>query len=204
MTENRIFIKVPLLNLRQIWSGNWVFVLLLTLFLVLPAAAYDVIPTSDYQFPAGGNFPAMLKVNETIECGNYAFRLTYQPLISKSMHSIIGDYDLRYLTLRVAITNNGEETIGWISPDSFKLQEIYRNRIYGTYLLDSLMSAKAAAGFSTKAFYAPIQPGATLQTALVFAVFPEAEGWIFTLSPYTFGEEADETVQFLLPAAIIQ
>ena len=66
------------------------------------------------------------------------------------------------------------------------------------------MSAKAAAGFSTKAFYAPIQPGATLQTALVFAVFPEAEGWIFTLSPYVLGGEAEESVQFMLPAAIVQ
>ena len=204
MTKIRRIIGAAHRKFSRSCFGKWMLVLLLTFFFVFPAAAYDVIPTSDYKFPAGENFPAVLKVNEAIECGNFAFRLTYQPLISKSMHSIIGDYDLQYLTLRVAITNNGEETIGWISPDSFKLQEIYRNRIYGTYLLDSLMSAKAAAGFSTKAFYAPIQPGATLQTALVFAVFPEAEGWIFTLSPYVFGGEAEESVQFMLPAAIVQ
>ena len=178
--------------------------LILCLLICFPAAAYDVIPSAEYDFPDGSQLPGVLNVGGTIECGNYSFRLTHQPVVSKSMNSIIGDYDFQYLIVRAAITNNSDETVGWIAPDSFSLREVYRNREYGTYLFDPLMSAKGAAGYSVNAFYSPIAPGDSLQTVLVFDVFPEADSWIFRLSPHVFGEDADESVEFMLPQAYFQ
>ena len=111
---------------------------------------------------------------------------------------------MKYMILRVGITNNGEETVGWLTPDSFVLQEYYRNRIYGKTRLNSLMSARISAGYSLKTFYNAIEPGQMLLTPLVFDVFPEADGWILTFSPHVFGEKANESVQFRLPKAVIQ
>ena len=173
-------------------------------FTVLPAAAYQIVFTEDYPFPDGSKLPEVLDLYKPVECGNYSISLMYLPLVTKSMNSIVGDYDFRYLTLRVAITNNSEETVGWLSPDSFGIKEVYRNRIYGTYKFDPLMSAKGAKGYSMNAFYSPIAPGATLSTMLVFDVFPEADSWIMTFRPHVLGEDPVETVEFTLPAAIFQ
>lgn len=180
------------------------FVLAALFALFFPVSAFDVIPSQDYEFPEGDFLPEVLNVNQVIECGDFSFRLTYPPLVSKSMNSIVGDNDLRYLILRVGITNNREETIGWISPESFSIREVYRNRYYGTYPMDPLMSAKGAKGYSDPAFYSPIKPGETLRTMIVFPVYPEAEYWVMTLTPFIFGEKPGESVVFTLPKANYQ
>lgn len=171
---------------------------------LVSASGFDVIPSESYDFPVDGSFPPAIKVGETIECGDYAFQIMYPPVLAKSFQGMIASKDLKYLTMRVGITNNSEETIGWIAPDSFRVQEIIRNQIFGTYKLDYLMSAKAAAGYSWKAFYSAIAPGETLQTLIVFSVFQEANDWIFYLSPHIFGESSKETIQFRLPAVTVQ
>ena len=177
---------------------------LLLLLTVLPAAAYQIVLTENYAFPDGSSLPEVLDLYKTVDCGSYSISLTHWPLVTKSMNSIVGDYDFQFLTIRVAITNNSEETIGWLAPDSFGLKEVYRNRIYGTYTFDPLMSAKGAKGFSLNAFYSPIAPGATLQTMLIFDVFPEANSWIFTFSPHVLGEDPEDSIEFTLPAAVFQ
>ena len=174
------------------------------LFFLIPVCNADVIPSKEYPFPDGSELPPVLNVGVPMECGDYEIRLISQPIITKSMHAIVADDDMKYMILRVGITNNGEETVGWLTPDSFELQEIYRNKLYGKTLLNSLMSARISAGYSLKTFYAGIEPGQMLLTPIVFDVFPEAEGWILTFSPHVFGEEAAETIQFRLPKAAIQ
>ena len=168
------------------------------------ASGFDVVPSELYSFPEEGDYPPVLNVGEAIECGNYSFRILYQPVFSKSFQAMIASKDLKYLMMRVGITNNSEETVGWISPDSFQIREIFRNQIFGTYKLDYLMSAKAASGFSWKAFYSPIAPGETLQTLLVFSVFQELDDWIVSFSPHMLGENPGETVQFRMPKVIVQ
>lgn len=194
--------KGPLISFRSFVLTFFAITLLNILY--LPASAFEVIPTRDYEFPDDSYFPEVLNVNVPIDCGDYTFRLTHWPLITKSMNELVGRYDLHYLVLRVGITNNSDRTIGWLAPESFGIREIYRNQYYGTYPFDPLMSAKAAKGYSAKAFYSPINPGETLITNLVFDIFPEAEGWVFTFSPHIFGEEPVETIEFKLPDVIFQ
>ena len=179
------------------------FVLLLICGLA-PVSGFDVLTRDQYGFPAEGDFPAVLNIGEVIECGDYSLQILNQPVLSKSFQAMIASKDLKYLSIRVGIKNNSSQTVGWIAPDSFTLQEIFRNQIFGTYKLDYLMSAKAAAGFSWKPFYSPIGPGETLQTLLVFSVFQEVDNWIFHFSPHIMGESAKGTVQFRLPAVIVQ
>lgn len=192
--------------MKRFNHSNMIFLAFFLLaFIVIPASAfYDVIPSGDYQFPDGEDLPEALNLYQDINCGNYALRINYPPLITKSMNAIVGDYDLSYLVLRVGITNNNEETVGWLAPDSFVVSEVFRNRIYGTYQMDPLMSAKSAKGYSQSAFYTPILPGATLQTFVVFDVFPDAEGWIITFAPHVFGEEPEAEIKFMLPQVYYQ
>lgn len=186
------------------------FVLLLSLsvlFLLsiaLPVCGFDIVPSEEYPFPAEEEFPPVVNIGQIIECGHFRFQIQYQPVLIKSFQGMIATRDYKYMFLRVTITNTSEESIGWLAPDSFQLQEVFQKRIYGTYQLDYLMSAKGAVGYSCKAFYSPIAPGGTLQTLLVFTVYPDVDNWIFTLSPHVFGEEAEETVQFLMPKAVVQ
>ena len=176
---------------------------LFILILVQPGWA-DTIPSKEYPFPDGSDLPEILNVGYVLDCGDFSIRLIAQPLITKSMNLIVADQDWKYLVVRVGITNNSEETIGWLAPESFRLHEVYRNRGYGYYPLDYLMSAKASVGFSQKPYYAAISPGQTLQTPLVFSVFPDADSWIFTFSPRVYGSAPQETIQFRLPKALVQ
>lgn len=186
-------------------KGKFIFLLtLLLLAAVLPAAAFDVIPSQDYPFSDGSNLPQLLGTYQPLECGNYAISIINTPTITKSMNGNVADYDFKYLIVRVGITNKTDQTIGWIAPDSFSVQEVFRNRIYGTYPMDYLMSAKAAKGYSQNAFYTSIAPGATLNTMIVFDIFPDAESWIFSFTPHVFGEESECSVSFMLPKAINQ
>ena len=178
--------------------------LLMLLFPLLTASAADVIPSKDYPFPDDSELPPVLNVGYPLECGNFKIQLTVQPVITKSMHAIVADNDMKYMILRVGITNLGEETVGWLTPDSFQLTELYRNREYGRTNLNFLMSARIAPGYTLKTFYSAIAPGQMLMTLLVFDVFDEAEQWIMTFSPHTFDEVPAETIRFRLPMAYVQ
>ena len=185
-------------------SGILLFIVCFLFSGLICVSGFDVVPSDLYAFPEEIDLPPVLNVGEVIDCGSYSFRILNQPVFSKSFQAMIASKDLKYLTMRVAITNNSDETVGWIAPASFQLQELFRNQIFGTYKLDYLMSAKAAAGFSWKAFYSPIAPGETLQTLLVFSVFQEVNDWIFSFSPHMMGENPGETIQFRVPKVIVQ
>lgn len=178
--------------------------LLLMLFFTVSVYAFDVVPSKEYAFPDESELPAVLNVGVPVECGDLKIQLYMQPVVTKSMNSIVADNDMKYMIIRVGITNIGEETIGWLTPDSFVLSEYYRNREYGKTFLNSLMSAKIAPGFTLKAFYTPIAAGKMVIMPLVFDVYGEADGWILTFAPHTFGETAADEVRFRLPKALFQ
>ena len=150
--------------------------LLFILLSCLPAFAGDAIPSSDYMALEPDELPEVLNVGTVLEDGDYAIQIKGQPVVTRSSNSLIASLDLNYLIVRVGITNNGEETVGWLTPDSFHVQETYMGHAYGTYPLNTIMSAKASVGYSQPAFYSAIEPGKTLDTTLLFEVFPEAQG----------------------------
>ena len=151
------------------------------------------------------NFPEILNVGTTLDCGDYKIQILGQPVVTKSSNSIIADLDLKYLIVRIGITNTSDQTKKWLTPNTFTAQETYLNHAYGIYRLDYIMSAKASSGFNLPAFFSSIESGKMLSTILVFEVFPEAENWIITFSPSTFtGETSFENVKFLLPKALKQ
>lgn len=151
------------------------------------------------------NFPEILNVGSILECGDYQIQIMGQPVVTKSSNSIIADLDLKYLIVRIGISNTSDQTKKWLAPNSFTAQETYLNHAYGTYHLDYIMSAKASSGFNLPPFFSSIEPGKMLSTVLVFEIFPEAENWIITFSPSTFtGETSSENVKFLLPKALKQ
>lgn len=177
---------------------------MLLLLVISGAYAADVVPSKDYPFPDESALPPILYVGVPMECGKYKIQLISQPVVTKSMQAIVADNDMKYLIARVGITNTGETTTGWLTPDSFVLSEYYRNREYGRTDLNSLMSARIAPGYTIKPFYSALEPGKMMLTALVFDVYPEAEGWILTFAPHVFGEDTGESVRFRLPKAVVQ
>ena len=171
----------------------------------LPAFAGDAIPSSDYIALEPTELPEVLNVGMVLEDRNYAIQIKGQPVVTKSSNSLIAALDLKYLIVRVGITNLSEEPVGWLSQDSFHVQETYMGHAYGTYSLNTIMSAKASVGYSQPAFYGTIEPGKTLETTLVFEVFPEAQGWVFEFTPKVLGNaEADASISFQLPKALVQ
>ena len=171
----------------------------------LPAFAGDAIPSSDYMALEPAELPEVLNVGTVLEDGSYAIQIKGQPVVTKSSNDLIAYLDMNYLIVRVGITNLSDETVGWLSHDSFHVQEIFLGRAYGTYPLNTIMSAKASVGYSQPAFYSTIEPGKTMDTTLVFEVFPEAQGWVFEFTPKILGNaEADASISFQLPKALIQ
>lgn len=180
-------------------------VLLIILVMYFPVVAGDAVPSKDYQATDASNFPEILNIGMVLECGNFKIQVMGQPVVTKSSNQIIADEDRKFLIIRVGITNSGEETEGWLVPDSFHVRETYMGHAYGTYYLDTIMSAKASVGYSQPIFYSAIEPGKMMQTTLVFEVFPEAQGWIFEFTPQTFADSSKtDSVAFLLPKALIQ
>ncbi len=173
----------------------------------IPAFAEDLVLSSDYvpSYAEPETFPDVLKIGASMECGTLSFKLTAQPVITKSGHGILSDQDTKYLVIRLNITNSGDETVGWLTPDSFYVQETYLDQIYGTYRLNVIMSAKMASGYHVPAFYSSIAPGKMIQTVLVFSVFPEVDSWILNIAPKVLGEtEAEDVIRFQLPKALVQ
>lgn len=179
--------------------------MLLIFLIYFPVMAGDAVPSKEYQPADASDFPETLNVGTVLDCGKLKIQIMGQPVVTKSSNTLIADEDRKFLIIRVGITNSGEETEGWLLPDSFHVRETYMGHAYGTYSLDTVMSAKASVGYSQPVFYSAIEPGKTMQTTLVFEVFPEAQGWIFEFTPQTFadGSKAD-SVRFLLPKALIQ
>ena len=188
-----------------------IITILLTAFLAVmffrvPAFAGDLVLSSEYH-PVGTEetFPDVLNIGTGIECGDLTIKLTFQPILTRSGHGIISDQDTRYLVIRLSITNGGEETVGWLTSDSFSVEETYLNQIYGTYRLNTIMSAKMASGYHLPAFFTSIAPGKTVQTVLVFSVYPDVSSWILNIAPRETGEtEAQSSVRFQLPKALVQ
>lgn len=179
----------------------------LSLLLCLSAAAdTGITPVREYITKDTDALPDILNVGVPLQCGDLQIMLMGQPVLTKSNVGMVAELDMNYLTVRLAFTNNSEKTVGWLMPDSFLVQETWNHRIYGAYHLDPITSAKVAAGFKLPVFLTPIEPGKTLQTPLVFSVYPGAQSWILSFSPRTIGEEAPsaETVRFQLPAVITQ
>ncbi len=174
-------------------------------WIFLPARASDVVLVRDYRAPEGDVLPEVLNAGIPLECEPYQIRVMGQPVVTKSNNGMIASKDMNFLIIRIGLTNLSDAPIGWLTPDSFLVRETYMGRIYGTYTFNTIMSTKAAAGFNLPAFYKPVNPGETMQTAIVFKVFPGAQGWILKFTPRHFGEdEASCSVEFQLPQAVIQ
>ncbi len=173
------------------------------LLLFVPMYASEVTPIGRYHFEPDPDLPKTLYVGRTLECGDYSIMLLQQPVIGKYSLKLIADNDLEYLMVRVAITNNSEETRGWLNADSFKIMELYKGLIYSTYDLDIPVSAKSSEKFGQKAYFDKIDPGDTIYTTLVFSVYPDVDGWILRFSPRVFYEESPaETISFRLPKVL--
>ena len=182
-----------------------IFMLIICLFSsVMQAAASDVTLIYYYRNEPDPEIPPVLYVGWVKQCGPYSIKLLQDPVVTKSNQYMVSDEDTKYLVIRVAIKNNGAETGGWLTPDSFSLQDTYMGRIYGKYKLDITDSAKVAAGFKQSVFHAEIKPGETLYTSLVFSVYPDVQNWILTFAPRNYGNEPEETVSFRLPPAVFQ
>lgn len=185
---------------------TYLFIAVFSLLLIwIPAIGGSAIPSSEYKTIADPGFPEVLNIGTVLECGDFKIQVMGQPVVTKSSNSMIADGDMKYLIVRVGITNLSEQRIGWLSPDSFQVQEVYLSHAYGIYSLDSIMSAKASVGFSQPPFFTLIEAGKMVQTTLVFEVFPEAQGWILSFTPKTVDNDTElGSVQFTLPKALIQ
>ena len=166
--------------------------------------AGDVTPGYLYRNTPDPDFPKTLYVGWVQKCGRYSIKLLQDPVVTKSNQYMVSDADTKYLVLRVAITNDSDEPGGWLTPDSFILQDTWRNRAYGTYMLDIADSAKVAKGFKQPVFHAEIKPRQTLYTVLVFSVYPDVQSWLLTFAPRNYGMEPEEVVRFRLPPAVFQ
>ena len=146
------------------------------------------------------DMPALLNVGTTLECGSLSFRLMGQPVVTPSTTGLKATEDNSFLIIRAGIKNNSDEPLFWMDPDSFHAQEYYLNVLGRNYGLNTPMSAKVAGSFSVPPFFSPIRPGTELSTILVFEVCGDADGWIFTFSPYTREKTGPaDTVSFTLP-----
>lgn len=179
----------------------------LSLLLCLSAfAETGITPSRQYQQEDQDELPEVLNVGYPLQCGDFSLMIMGQPVVTKSSVGMVAELDMNFLIIRIGFTNLSDRTIGWMMPDSFSLTETYNSRRYGTYRMEPIISAKVAAGFKLPAFFTPIEPGKTLQTPLVFSVYPGAQSWVLTFTPRTIGEETSdaEPVSFRLPAAILQ
>ncbi|MBR6090192.1 MAG: hypothetical protein IKP86_09685, partial [Anaerolineaceae bacterium] len=120
----------------------YIFFFLFCVLFTMPCAASDVTISYYYRSEKDPQIPGYLYVGWTAECGDYSIKLLQQPVITKSNNYLIADEETKYLVLRFAITNKTDEPRGWLTPDSFSLQDTYKGRIYGTYSMNLAESAK--------------------------------------------------------------
>ena len=175
--------------------------------LLCPAAvqADGAVTLSEYSRNIHSELPDVLYAGLTIEDESFRLRLMSAPVLSRSTHQMVADLDMKYLLIRLEITNKGGETVSWLKHESFTVQDTYLGRVYGTFKLDIAASAKTSNTAALDVFYSKIEPGKTLQTVLVFEVYPDVESFIFTFSPQTFyGGSLGSSIQFRLPRALVQ
>lgn len=180
----------------------------LTCFLLLASfitASAQTMTETEYRKTIAPEFPDVLNVGVYQDCGNFAIKIGSAPIVTKSANKLAANDDLSYLVMRVSIKNLSDRIVSWLSPKSFTLTEYFMDNTFTSYGLNRIMSAKAAAGFSIPAFFAPIQPGAEISTAIAFEVYGDVDGWILTFSPFQRTEEGPETeIRFTLPKAQYQ
>ena len=175
---------------------------ILCFFTLIPAQASDVVSSGYYRPERDPSIPKRLYVGWVMDCGDYSVKLLQQPVITKSSQHMVADNETEYMVLRLAITNKTDESLGWLAPNSFRLQDTYLGRIYGTYAMDIAESCKIAYGYHEQVFYSEIKPKDTLYTPVVFSVYPDVESWIMIFAPHAFGEEPKETVRFQIPIPV--
>lgn len=185
---------------------TFLLVLFAVLFFRLPASGDEwLMFKRDYHPSSIPELPEVLNVGIPLDCGAYELQIMGQPIITKSGIGMVADLDMNYLIIRVGLTNKTGKTVGWLTSDSFILQETYNSRIYGTYTMDPIISAKFSAGFKLPAFYTPIEPGKMIQTVIVFSVYSGAQSWVVSFDPHVFGEEASgEPFLFQIPQPLPQ
>lgn len=189
--------------IKRIKVKTLIFLYFLLLFSVSSSYALDVTPIYQYQFEADPDMPEMLPVGKNIVCGSYSLRLLQQPVIGKYTNKLISDDNLEYLMVRVEITNTGSEVLGWLTPESFKVIDTYKGRMYSAYNLDITASAATVQGYGQKLFIEKIGPGDTMLTTLVFSVYPDVDGWVMRFSPQHYYEDPTQNmISFLLPEAV--
>ena len=164
--------------------------------------AKGAVPRSQYAPEGLPELPEEFPVNIPVETGSLSIQLTGSPVLTKTTNHIVSEGDTKFLVIKVAITNTSSQTLGWLSPKSFVVQDTYLGRIYGTWRMNIPASLKAA-GVSLPPFFAEIKSGETINTTIVFSVYPEAESWIFTFSPQTYyGGSFGDPVRYSLPRPI--
>ena len=173
-------------------------------FILTASADASDVTISYYYRPNREELPDRLYVGWAADAGDYSIKLLQQPVLTKSNNYMVADKETLYLVLRVAITNKTDEYRGWLAPGSFRIQDTYMGRYYGTYAINLAESAKVAGGFHQQPFYTDIAPNDTLYTSLVFSVYPDVDNWVMTFAPHHFGSEPAETVRFRLPSPMIE
>ena len=185
------------MNMRRIFLITVFFFLI-----IFPGKSADANPVTLSVSDQESEIPSILYAGWPANCGNFQIKLLQDPVLVKSANYMISPSDTKYLVIRLAVTNISNETEGWLSPDSFVVQDTYKGRIYGTYKLNITISAKISYRSNEDPFFKVIEPGKTAQMDLVFSVYPDVESWIFTFAPQHFGEEPDEIIRFRLPKAL--
>lgn len=167
--------------------------------------ADGAVPVSEYSPQNVPALPDVLPAGIPVSTGGLTLKLLGNPSLSRSTRRMLAEVDTNYLMLRVMITNDSEEKLGWLAPASFVLQDTYLGRVYGSYKLDLPASAKAADDGIQNVFFSGIEPGQSIYTTLAFDVYPDVESWVFTFAPQTYyGGSLGEPVQFQLPFAWVQ
>lgn len=174
---------------------------LLALLCSFASAFADTAKTEkEYRAENAPELPETLNMGTTLDCGDYSIRLMSVPSGTNSIVSINTANSMKYLVLRVGITNHTDHVVSWLDAKSFFVQEYFLDEFHGTYALNHYMSAKAAQSYGLAAYFTAIQPGAELSTVLVFDVYPGADGWVMTFAPFTRSEaSAKEEIRFALP-----
>lgn len=121
--------------------------------------ADGAVPVSEYSPQNVPALPDVLPAGIPVSTGGLTLKLLGNPSLSRSTRRMLAEVDTNYLMLRVMITNDSEEKLGWLAPASFVLQDTYLGRVYGSYKLDLPASAKAADDGIQNVFFPGSNPG---------------------------------------------
>lgn len=181
------------------------FIVILVLLCSSMSVFADLAKTEqEYREEQSITLPETLKMGSAMDCGDYTIRMMALPSGTTSILGNNAGTNKKYLILRLGITNNSDHMISWLDEKSFSLREYYMGEYYGTYALNQIVGAKAAQSIGFGAYFMPIQPGEELSTVIAFEVFPGADGWVMTFSPFTREEDGPkESIEFKIPDVIL-